>query len=69
MSVATFFELNLKFGDTIFIIDEKGEGWPGIYQNGYDHGKHTFNFHNFSKGCPQKIEVLKIQRLDINQRG
>ena len=69
MNIATFLELKLKFGDNIYIVDEKGEGWVGVFQNGYDYRKNTFNFHNFSKGKAQTIEVSKLQRLDINQRA
>lgn len=69
MNLAVFLEFKLKFGDNIYIIDEKGEGWKGLYQNGYNPYKHTFTFHNFSKGKPQTVEVLKLQRLDINRRA
>lgn len=69
MNLNDFIKLNLKIGDFIWIIDEKGEGFRGNFNGSFDAAKHTFKFINHSNGQTQTIEINKLQRLDLNQRS
>lgn len=69
MHINDFIKLDLKIGDYIWIMNEKGEGFPGNYAGNFDPSKQTFQFRNHSNGKTQTIEINKLQRLDINQRS
>lgn len=69
MHLNDFIKLDLKIGDYIWIMNEKGEGFPGNYHGNFDPSKQTFQFRNHSNGQTQTIEIVKLQRLDINQRA
>ena len=69
MHINDFIKLNLKTGDNIWLMNEKGEGFPGTYNGNFDAAKQTFQFINYSNGQTQTIEISKLQRLDINRRA
>lgn len=69
MHINDFIKLDLKIEDYIWIMNEKGEGFPGNYSGNFDPSRQTFQFRNHSNGKTQTIEIIKLQRLDINQRG
>ena len=68
MNIEDFIKLELKSGDLIWIINEKGEGYPGSFEGSFDLSKQTFKFRNHSNGKLQIIEIYKLQLLVINQR-
>ena len=55
-----FKQLNLEFGDYIYIQNERGEGYYGTYENEYNSSNETFKFSNHSNG---KVEVIKLEKL------
>lgn len=61
--------MDLKLGDFIWILNEKGEGFPGNYAGDFSQAAQTFQFNNHSNGQKQTIEIGKLQRLVINQRA
>lgn len=69
MHINQFIKLDLKLGDYIWIMNEKGEGFPGNFDGSFDASKQTFKFRNHSNGKTQIIEIAKLQRLDLNQRA
>jgi hypothetical protein len=69
MHINDFLKLDLKTNDYIWIMNEKGEGFWGNYNGGYDATKQTFQFRNHSNGKTQTIEIMKLQRLELNQRA
>jgi len=69
MNINIFLKLGLKLGDEIHIIDERGEGWTGIYHGLFIPLKETFNFHNYSNGKNSTIEVKKLQTITIRKRA
>jgi len=69
MHLNDFIKLDLKMGDSIWILTEKGEGFRGNFNGSFDTSKQTFKFINHSNGQTQTIEIAKLQRLDLNQRG
>lgn len=69
MHINDFIKLDLKIGDYIWIMNEKGEGFQGNYNGNFDPSRQTFQFRNHSNGQTQTIEIIKLQRLDINQRA
>jgi hypothetical protein len=58
-----FIKLNLKQGDLIFLINEKGEGFTGSYENDYDSSYETFKFNNYSNGKIITIYIDLLQDL------
>lgn len=67
MSEYTFRELELKYGELIYIVNEKGEGISGLYENEYNNSNETFRFSNYSNGKTETIEINKmhsIQRIN-----
>lgn len=69
MHINDFIKLDLKIGDYIWIMTEKGEGYPGNYNGNFDPSKQSFQFRNHSNGQTQTVEIKKLQSLDINQRA
>ena len=69
MHITEFIKLELQFGDFIWILNEKGEGFPGNYAGNFIQANQTFQFNNHSNGKKQTIEIGKLQRLVINQRA
>ncbi len=65
MNPFTFRELELKYGDSIFLIDEKGEGFSGMYEGEYDNSTETFKFNNSSKGITETIYIENLQHLEL----
>lgn len=65
MPINDFTRLGLKIGDFIWIMNERGEGFPGNYDGNFDSTKNTFQFRNHSNGQTQTIEINKLQRLDL----
>lgn len=58
MSEYNFRELELKYGELIYIVNEKGEGISGLYEDEY----------NNSNGKTETIEINKmhsIQRINL----
>lgn len=68
MLLKNFLEIDLKIGDYIWIMNEKGEGFHGNYGGNYNPAIQTFQFRNHSNGKLQTIDIIKLQRLEINQR-
>ena len=66
MSPITFRELKLKQGEMIYLVNEKGEGYSGLYENGYDNSNETFRFSNYSNGQTETIQIEKLQFLKRN---
>ena len=60
-----FIKLDLKFGELIYLVNEKGEGYTGIYENDYNSSNETFKFNNYSNG---KIETIFIEKLQDLRR-
>ena len=69
MHLNDFIKLDLKIGNYIWIMNEKGEGFPGNFNGSFDPAKQTFKFRNHSNGQTQTIEIAKLQILDLNQRA
>jgi len=65
MSPYTFRELKLEYGEMIYLINEKGEGYSGTYENDYNNSTETFRFSNYSNG---KIETIRIESLQFLKR-
>ena len=63
MSLYVFNELKLKAGELIYIMNEKGEGISGIYENEFNSSNGTFRFSNHSNGQTEIIEIDKLQLL------
>jgi hypothetical protein len=61
MSIYAFRELKLKYGELIYIVNEKGEGISGLYEDEYNPSNETFRFSNYSNGQTQIIEINKLQ--------
>jgi len=68
MNVHTFLSLELKYGDFIYIVTEKGEGFSGNYENDYNSSNETFKFSNFSNGKTEIIYVDKLQHLSKQRK-
>lgn len=58
-----FVKLNLKQGEFIFLINEKGEGYSGTYENEYNSSNETFRFSNHSNGQTETINIERLQDL------
>lgn len=69
MHINDILKLDLKVGDYIWIMNEKGEGFPGNFNGNLDISKQTFQFRNHSNGQTETIQITKLQRLEINQRA
>ncbi|CAA9202037.1 hypothetical protein FLACOL7796_04060 [Flavobacterium collinsii] len=44
-----FLRLNLKQGELIYLMNEKGEDFTGIYEGEYNSSNETFRFGSVSK--------------------
>ncbi len=58
-----FIKLNLRQGELIYLMNEKGEGIYGTYENEYDSSNDTFKFSNHSNGQIQIIYINQLQDL------
>lgn len=65
MNIYTFRELKLKCGEFIYLVNERGEGFSGVYEGEYDNANETFKFNNSSNGI---IETIYIKNLQVLQR-
>ncbi|WP_445749559.1 hypothetical protein [Polaribacter sp.] len=63
MSCYSFKELKLKYGELIYIQNEKGEGITGVFENHYNSSQETFRFQNNSNGQNEIIEIEKLQLI------
>lgn len=63
MHPSQFLKLQLKQGDYIWITNERGERFGGIYQGQYNSGNQTFKFQNGSNGQTETAEIQKLQGL------
>lgn len=63
MNPYTFTELQLTNGELIYLINEKGKGFSGIYEGEYDNTNETFKFSNSSNGITETIYIQKLQLL------
>lgn len=63
MNTYSYQKLNLKYGDLIYIVNEKGEGITGTFENNYNSNQETFNFQNFSNGQNEIVEIQKLQSI------
>jgi predicted ribosome quality control (RQC) complex YloA/Tae2 family protein len=63
MSEYTFRELELKYGELIYIVNEKGEGISGLYEDEYNNSNETFRFSNYSNGKTETIEINKMHSI------
>lgn len=61
-----FLNLDLKQGELIQIMNEKGEVFIGIFENEYNSSNETFRFSNFSNG---QTEIVYIDRLQDLRRA
>lgn len=61
-----FIKLNLSQGELIYLMNEKGEGFTGTYENEYNSSNETFRFSNYSNG---QIETIYIDRLQDLRRA
>lgn len=66
MNINIFIQLNLKIGDYIWIMNEKGEGSHGNYNGNFDPLNQTFQFRNHSNGQTETIEISKLQSFQIH---
>ncbi len=58
-----FITLNLKQGELIYLMNDKGEYFTGIYENEYNSSLETFRFSNHSNGQTETIYIDKLQDL------
>ncbi|MBT2620303.1 hypothetical protein [Chryseobacterium sp. ISL-6] len=63
MNPYTFRELELTYGEFIYLINEGGEGLSGVYEGEYDNTNETFKFNNSSNGISETIYIEKLQLL------
>jgi hypothetical protein len=64
MHISNFIKLELKFGDYIWLMDEKGSGFFGNYNGNFESSQQTFEFSNHSTGQIETIDIEKLQRLE-----
>ena len=62
-SLYVFKQLQLKQGDYIYLMTEKGEGFYGSYENDYNNSNESFVFNNHSNGQTEVILIEKLQDL------
>lgn len=58
-----FIKLNLKQGEYISLMNEKGEVYSGTYENDYNSSNETFRFSNHSNGQIETIYIESLQDL------
>lgn len=63
MNPYTFRELELTDGEFIYLINERGEGFSGVYEGEYDNANETFKFYNSSNGITETIYIEMLQLL------
>ena len=59
---AYFRDLNLQFGEHIYLMIETGEGFTGYFHGNYNGD--SFVFYNFSVGHEQRIRIVNLQILE-----
>ena len=64
-----FRDLDLKYGDRIWILNAKGEGFHGVYFSNAFNMDITFMFSNFSNGKVEVLEISELQRLEVVERA
>lgn len=69
MSEYFFRELELNYGELIYIINEKGEGITGLYQGEYNNSNETFMFSNYSNGQMETISINKMHSIERAIKG
>ena len=58
-----FLKLNLKQGELIYLMNKKGEGFTGVYENEYNSSNETFRFSNYSNGQTETVYIERLQDL------
>lgn len=61
--IHVFIKLNLKQGEYIYLMNEKGEGFSGTCENDYNSTNETFRFSNFSNGQIETVDIDRLQDL------
>ena len=56
--------MNLRFGEEIIIVDEKGEKYEGDYRGLYDPEKGTFVFYNYSSRRKELVILAQVQKVE-----
>lgn len=64
MQLIEFEKLNLKYGDYIWIMNERGEGFYGYFEDHSNPGMTVFKFKNHSNGKLESIHISRLQRLE-----
>ena len=68
MNKNEFVKFELNCGDSIWIVNKKGEGFPGNYDGNFNSVNETFRFKNHSNGQTQIVAIKSLQRLTITER-
>lgn len=63
MSIYSFKELKLNYGEQIYIVNQKGEEITGTFEDDYNSSQETFRFQNYSNGQNEIIEIEKLQAI------
>jgi hypothetical protein len=63
MNQSYFFENKFSIDELIWIMNEKGEGFSGLFK-GYTNNNFDFLFLNYSNGKLQTIRIEKLQRAE-----
>jgi len=63
MNWTDFEKLEFKIGDSLWVLDEKGEGHWGIYKGQYNQSDRTFLFTNSGNGKDETVSIDKMQRI------
>ena len=61
-------DLKLMMGDTIAIMNMKGERTLGRFNSRYENGMTIFSFQNFSNGKTETINITELQRMEVTFR-
>jgi hypothetical protein len=64
MTQFDFENLELVKGQRIWLMDEEGRGFFGYFENEYSSKDLTFMFQNSGNGQDEKINIIKLQRLE-----
>lgn len=67
MNSQKFLTLNLKYGDQIYLVNDKGERFNGTYEDEYNSSNNSFKFLNFSNGQIEMIYLDNLHDLDRSQ--
>jgi len=58
-----FEDLKLATDEYIWLMNESGEGFFGLFKGNYHEKNQTFNFLNHSNGKVELINIASLQRL------